>query len=148
MSSELTAALAVPPPTADASDAVRATLRPWTVDVAILMAAAAGIAHVVSTPTHWEWWRASGAFFAVIAVAQVGLAAALFLRRAGTRTLLVGIWSNVLVVAVYVASRLTALPGQPGQTAHHAPRAPGRSFLPARPEGVGAFDMFALLVEV
>jgi hypothetical protein len=59
-----------------------------------------------------------------------------------------GIWSNVLVVAVYVASRLSALPGQPGVTAHNSPKAPGRAFLPAQPEGVGAFDMFALVVEV
>ncbi|MEY4338524.1 MAG: hypothetical protein RLZ14_374, partial [Actinomycetota bacterium] len=49
---------------------------------------------------------------------------------------------------VYVASRLTPLPGQPGTTAHGAPRAPGRSFLPAQAEGVGSFDMFSLIVEL
>ncbi|MEN9644220.1 MAG: hypothetical protein RL238_889 [Actinomycetota bacterium] len=125
----------------------RAT-RSNTVDVAILMAAAAGLAHAFSTPTHWRWWQASGVFFALIAVAQLGLAAALFLNRTSTKVVLAGIWSNVVVVTVYVASRLVALPGQPGQTAHGAPKAPGRSFLPAAPEGVGAFDMFSLLVEL
>ena len=87
-------------------------------------------------------------FFAAIAVVQLGLAAALFFNRTSTKVVLAGIWSNVLVVSVYVASRLTALPGQPYVTAHHAPKAPGRSFLPPSPEGVGAFDMFSLVVEL
>ena len=125
-----------------------AVTRSNTVDIAILMAAAAGLAHAFSTSTHWRWWQASGVFFAVIAVAQLGLAAALFLNRTSTKVVLAGIWSNVVVVSVYVASRLVALPGQPGVTAHGAPKAPGRSFLPAAPEGVGAFDMFSLLVEL
>ena len=122
--------------------------RSLAVDAAILMAAAAGLAHAISIRTHWDWWRASGVFFVVITVAQLGLAAALFVQRVGARTLLAGIWSNVLVVSVYVASRLHALPGQPVTTAHHAPRAPGRSWLPAAPEGVGVFDMFSLILEL
>lgn len=137
MSSDVTAVAPVRP-------ATRSTL----VDAAVLMSAAAGVAHVISTPAHWEWWRASGVFFAVVAAAQLGLACALYFNRTGVKTVLAGIATNVVVVSVYVASRLTALPGQPGQTAHHAPRAPGRSFLPAAPEGVGPFDMFALLLEV
>jgi hypothetical protein len=124
------------------------TVRTLTNDLAILLAAAAGIAHLISTPTHWRWWQASGVFFAVLAVFQLGLAAALFLRRTGLPTLLTGIWGNVMVILVYVASRVTALPGQPDITAHHAPKAPGRSFLPAGPEGVGPFDMFSLVVEL
>jgi hypothetical protein len=87
-------------------------------------------------------------FFAVLVVFQLGLAVALFRRRTGLPTLLAGIWGNVLVIMVYVASRVTALPGQPATTAHHAPKAPGRAFLPARPEGIGPFDMFSLLVEL
>lgn len=125
-----------------------ATTRTATVDLAILLAAAAGIAHAVSTREHWRWWQASGVFFAIITVAQLALAIGLYLNRTGVRTVMVGIWSNVLVVAVYLASRLSALPGQPGVTAHNSPKAPGRAFLPAQPEGVGAFDMFALVVEV
>ena len=124
------------------------TVRTVTIDMAILMAAAAGVAHLISTPAHWRWWQASGVFFAIITACQLGLAAVLFLRRTGLPVLLFGIWSNVFVALVYVASRVTALPGQPATTAHHAPKAPGRAFLPARPEGIGPFDMFSLIVEL
>jgi hypothetical protein len=148
MSSDLAAALPTRTGGVAAAVAETAPTRSVAVDAAILMAAAAGLAHAISIRTHWDWWRASGVFFVVITAAQFGLAAALFVHRVGTRTLLAGIWSNVLVVSVYVASRLHALPGQPVTTAHHSPRAPGRSWLPAAPEGVGAFDMFALLVEL
>jgi hypothetical protein len=144
MSSDLsTMALAAP-----AAGAADARTRPLVHDVAILCAAAAGVAHGISTPEHFRWWQASGVFFGLLSVFQLGLAVALFLRRTSLRVLLAGIWGNVLVVAVYVASRLTALPGQPGQTAHGAPRAPGRAFLPARAEGIGPFDMFSLVVEL
>lgn len=125
-----------------------AATRSVAVDVAILLSAAAGIAHAISTPAHWRWWQASGVFFAVITAAQLALAVLLYFHRTGLKTVLFGIWTNVLVVSVYVASRLAALPGQPGKTAHNSPSAPGRALLPAQPEGVGAFDMFALLVEL
>ena len=125
-----------------------ARTRTLTVDAAILLAVGAGVAHLISIRTHWDWWQASGVFFALITVAQFALAAALAVHRTGVRTLLAGVWSNVLVVGVYVASRLVALPGQPVTTAHHAPKAPGRAFLPARPEGVGSFDLFALVLEL
>ena len=145
MSSDLsTMALAAP-----AASAAAARTRPLVQDVAILCSAAAGVAHGISTPEHFRWWQASGVFFAVLTVFQLGLAAALFLRRTSLRVLLAGIWGNVLVVAVYVASRLTPLPGQPGTTAHGAaPRAAGRSYLPPQAEGIGAFDMFSLVVEL
>lgn len=144
MSSDLST-MALAAPAADAR-----TVRPRTLvqDVAILCAAAAGVAHAISTPEHFRWWQASGIFFALLAVFQLGLAAVLFLQRSSLRVLLAGIWGNVLVAAVYVASRLTALPGQPGTGAHGAPRAPGRSYLPATAEGVGPFDMFSLVVEL
>lgn len=150
MSSDLTA-VAFPGRAGNATEVVATTTvatRTNTVDIAILMAAAAGLAHAFSTPTHWRWWQASGVFFALIAVAQLGLAVTLFLNRTSTKVVLAGIWSNVIVVSVYVTSRLVALPGQPGVTAHGAPKAAGRSFLPAAPEGVGAFDMFSLVVEL
>ena len=144
MSSDLsTMALAAP-----AAEAPTARTRPLVQDAAILCAAAAGVAHGISTPEHFRWWQASGVFFAVLTVFQLGLAAALLLHRSSLRVLLTGIWGNVLVVAVYVASRLTPLPGQPGTGAHGAPRAPGRSFLPATAEGIGPFDMFSLVVEL
>jgi len=149
MSSELTA-VAFPGRAGNATVVAgdSSASRSLTVDVAILMAAAAGIAHLISIRTHWNWWQASGAFFAVITAAQFALGVALFVKRTSLNVLLFGVWSNVLVVAVYVASRLHALPGQPVTTAHHSPRAPGRSWLPAAPEGVGAFDMFSLLLEL
>jgi hypothetical protein len=125
-----------------------ATVRTVTIDLAILLSAAAGIAHLISTPAHWRWWQASGVFFAVITAFQLGLAVVLFQRRTNLAVIVSGIVGNVLVALVYVASRVTALPGQPDITAHHAPKAPGRAFLPARPEGIGPFDMFSLIVEL
>ena len=98
---------------------------------------------------HLQWWFASGVFFVAMAAAQLALAAALYLQRTSRRVVLAGIVSNVVVVCVYVASRLTALPGQPVFTgSHHGPLTAGRPFLPPAPEGVGAFDLFALVVEV
>ncbi len=145
MSSEALGVAAAP---AERTARIHSTPRTLTVDLAILLATAAGLAHLLSTPEHWRWWQASGVFFGVLTVLQLGLAAALYLGRRGVVALMIGVWSNVTVVAVYVASRLSALPGQPVLTAHHSPKAPGRAFLPAQPEGVGAFDMFALVVEV
>jgi hypothetical protein len=98
---------------------------------------------------HLQWWFASGLFFIAMTIAQLGLAVALYLQRTSVRVLLAGIVSNLVVVCVYVASRLTALPGQPVTTgSHHGPLTPGRPFLPPTPEGVGACDLFALFVEV
>ncbi len=151
MSSDLTAVV-FPGRTGNTAGVTDVASTPATrsiaVDASILLAAAAGIAHGISTPTHWRWWQASGVFFGALTVAQLALALALYLNHTGVKTVLAGIWSNVLVVSVYVASRLAALPGQPAITAHHSPKAPGRAFLPAQPEGVGAFDMFALIVEL
>jgi hypothetical protein len=130
-------------------DVGRVRLGLTSLDVTILLAAAAGIAHAVSVPVHLRWWFTSGVFFIAMAVAQLGLAGALYLQRTSARVVLAGILSNVLVVCVYVASRLTALPGQPVFTgSHHGGLTPGRPFLPAAPEGVGPFDLFALIVEV
>jgi hypothetical protein len=119
------------------------------VDVGVLLASAAGLAHAISVPTHLRWWFASGLFFVAMAAAQLGLAALLVLNRTSARVLLSGIAGNVVVVCVYVVSRLTALPGQPVTSGgHHAVRSAGRAFLPAAPEGVGPFDLFALVVEL
>jgi hypothetical protein len=120
-----------------------------SLDLAILLAAAAGLAHAISVPVHLRWWLASGVFFIGMALAQLGLAAALFMQRTSPRVVLAGMVSNVVVVCVYVASRLVALPGQPVFTgAHHGGLTPGRPFLPPAPEGVGPFDVFALVVEL
>jgi hypothetical protein len=120
-----------------------------SLDLAILLAAAAGLAHAISVPVHLRWWLASGVFFVAMALAQLGLAAALFMQRTSTRVVLAGMVSNVVVVCVYVATRLVALPGQPVFTgSHHGGPTPGRPFLPPAPEGVGPFDLFALAVEL
>jgi hypothetical protein len=120
-----------------------------SLDLTILLAAAAGIAHAISVPVHLRWWLASGVFFIAMALAQLGLAGALLVQRTSPRVVLAGIVSNVVVVCVYVASRLVALPGQPVFTgSHHGALTPGRPFLPPAPEGVGPFDLFALVVEL
>jgi hypothetical protein len=120
-----------------------------SLDLAVLLAAAAGLAHAISVPVHLRWWYASGICFIVMAAAQFGVAGALYLQRTSPRLVLAGIGGNLAVVCVYVASRLVALPGQPVFAgSHHGALTPGRPFLPPAPEGVGPFDLFALVVEL
>ena len=122
--------------------------RSLATDVAICLSAAAALGHAVTTPDHIEWWRASGIFFAFLAVAQGWYAWHLFRNRATPWTLMAGIWGNVGVIVLYVVSRTRGLPGSPPIGAHGAPWAPGRAIIPGAVEGIGTLDVVVLVAEL
>ena len=73
--------------------------------------------HAYVTPDHFAEWWAMGAFFAVVACAQ--LASACFLAKRATRSVvLAAILGNALVIAIWVASRATDLSFGPHPEGH------------------------------
>lgn len=122
--------------------------RPLAVDVTIVCSVAAGLAHVVATPSHYRWWPTSGLFFAVLGVAQLTFAATLWRGWISTRLTLVGVWATVAVIIVYVASRTVGIPGTPPVAYHGGKWVAGRSILPDGEKYVGPLDVFTLVAEV
>ncbi len=99
---------------------------------AVFSLLAAGI-HLWVMPEHFEEWWGYGAFFLVSAVAQGAYGAAL-LRRPGRPLLLLGIWGNVSIVALYLATRTVGIP-------FFGPHA-------GEVEGVGVADLSATAAEL
>jgi steroid 5-alpha reductase family enzyme len=126
----------------------RAARRPIAVDIAIVASSAAGVAHLVAVPSHYTWWPASGAFFAILGVVQLVLAAALLRGWRSHRLVLAALWGTVGVVLLYVASRTVGLPMEPGVPFHGGRWAPGRSIVPDAEKYVGPLDVFTLLAEL
>ncbi|AHY46489.1 Hypothetical Protein RradSPS_1206 [Rubrobacter radiotolerans] len=93
---------------------------------------AAGI-HLWSAPEHFALWWAAGAFFLLAALAQ-GVGAVVLLRWPARPVLLVGIFGNLALIALYLASRTTGLP-LPGSRA-------------GTPEPARALDLACLAAEV
>ena len=137
---------------------VRSTRRAWADRLGIeqrqwpllVAAAASGLAtaiHAVLTPVHFRWWVPAGAFFLACTVVQVVLAAAL-LGAPSTRTLLAAVGTNLVVIAVYVVSRTSGIPGAPGIPAHGSRAGPGVAIIPGAVEKVGSNDLVALVAEI
>ena len=122
--------------------------RPIAVDIAIVASSAAGVAHLVAVPSHYTWWPASGAFFAILGVVQLVVAAALLRGWRSHRLVLVALWGTVGVVLLYVASRTVGLPMEPGVPFHGGRWAPGRSIVPDGEKYVGPLDLFTLVAEL
>ncbi len=77
--------------------------------VAAALALAAALIHVWVFPRHYAEWWGYGAFFLVVALAQVLLSDALLYRP--RRSLFVlGIAGNLAVIALYVATRTVGIP--------------------------------------
>jgi hypothetical protein len=128
--------------------AALAQRRPVAVDMAIVASSAAALAHVVATPSHYIWWPAAGVFFAVLGAAQL-IYAALLVRGYGNRTLvMVGIWSTVGVILLYVASRTVGIPMAPPVPFHGGHWVIGRSAIPNGAKHVGPLDVFTLVAEL
>lgn len=138
-------ALVVAPSVAHATDG--ADLRVAR-QVAIIAAAAAGLAHAVSTPDHWRWWRASGVLFALLTVVQCGLAYALWRRWKPSLVLAAGVVTNAAVVLLYVFSRTVGVPGAPPIYAHGGHGGAGRPIVPGAVESIGPFDLYTLAAEL
>lgn len=98
----------------------------------IALAAWAGTIHLEVAPEHFLEYEPFGAFFLALGLAQIGWAALVALRGP-SRRLLIASTANVLVVALWIASRTTGLPVGPDLGA---------------PEAVGFADSAATLGEV
>jgi hypothetical protein len=76
---------------------------------AAALSLAAALVHAWVIPEHFGEWWGYGAFFLVVAVAQVCLSDGL-LYRPRPRLFLAGIVGNLAVVALYVATRTVGIP--------------------------------------
>lgn len=122
--------------------------------VAMAWSAVAGALHLVVVPAHLEEAWYLGTFFLGVGAAQL-LLAVLVRRPLSPLALLAGIWGNVVVVALYVASRsvdLWFLPAT-GHGVEHLPVARGIGngvpILPGdRMEPIGALDLTCLVAEL
>jgi hypothetical protein len=121
--------------------------RQWPLAFAAAASCVAATIHAVLTVPHFRYWLPAGLFFLVCTVAQVVLCAAL-LGSARTATLLSAIGTNVVVIAVYVVSRTSGIPGAPGIPAHGSRPAPGVAIIPGAVEKVGSNDIVALVAEI
>lgn len=85
-------------------------------DAAVYAAAglslAAALGHLWETPGHFVLWWGYGAFFLTVALA-LGLFGVALLRWPGPRLYLAGIWANLAVLLVYLASRTWRVPFGP-----------------------------------
>lgn len=79
---------------------------------AVGLSLAAALGHLWETPGHFLLWWGYGAFFLVVALA-LGLFGVALLRWPGPRLYLVGIWANLAVLLVYLASRTWRVPFGP-----------------------------------
>lgn len=85
-------------------------------DVAVYAAAGLSLAtamgHLWATPDHFLMWWGYGAFFLAVSLAS-GLYGVALLRWPGRRLYLAGIWANLAVLLVYLASRTWRVPFGP-----------------------------------
>ncbi len=77
--------------------------------MAASLSVVAGLIHAWAMPGHYQEWWGYGAFFLVVAVAQVFLSDAL-LYRPGPRLFLAGVAGNLAVIALYVVTRTVGIP--------------------------------------
>ncbi len=102
--------------------------------VAALVSLYAGAIHLYAVGDHvGEWWGYP-AFFVAVGTAQI-LLAVMVLLRPGALTSVVGVLTNLAVVAVYVVSRTAGVPVGPVHSAH-------------RLEPAGTLDLAATAAEV
>ncbi len=123
---------------------------------AALGATMAGVAHLLAVPQHWDVSVPMSAFFIILGVAQLVLAAALRWRPPNS-VLIVTIAVHLVVMALYLASRTVDLPFVPphdaGHRVDHLPVAGGVGngipiYPGARVEPVGMLDVVCLGAEL
>lgn len=124
--------------------------------VAAVSAMVAGGIHLAVVPQHWASSWVISAFFLVLGLAQLGLAAA-FRWRLAAQVLAGAIVAHLGVIALYVASRTVDLPFVPphdvGHEVDHLPVVGGvGNGVPVYPgsriEPVGALDAACLVAEL
>lgn len=105
---------------------------PVAVGSAALLLAGAGAVHVAVVPDHLQEFAPFGVFFAVVGLAQLGLAAAVPVRP-GRRLVAVSAALQALLVLLWLASRTIGLPVGPE---------------PWAPEPIGVADVVCVALEV
>ena len=116
---------------------------------------AAGVIHLAVAPEHFREARVVGAFFVIVALAQLGLAL-LLLRGIGVKVLIAAVVAQVGIICLYVASRTVELPFVPAHGLHQSDHLPvagavgnGVPIFPgSRVEPVGVLDMACLVAEL
>lgn len=93
----------------------------------------AGIIHIWVMPGHYKEWWGYGAFFLVVAIAQVFLSDAL-LYRPRRPLFLAGIVGNLAVITLYVVTRTVGIP-------FFGPHA-------GEVEEMGVLDLLSIVVEI
>jgi hypothetical protein len=122
--------------------------RAISVDAAIVLSAAAALAHLVTTRDHYLWWPAAGIFFGILGVGQLGYSVLLVRSAKNDRVVVAGIWGTVAVILTYVASRTVGLPGTPPVPFHGTRWLAGQAMMPDGAKRVGPLDVFTLVAEV
>ena len=101
--------------------------------VAAVLSLVAGLIHAWAMPGHYREWWGYGAFFLVVAIAQVFLSDAL-LYRPRRRLFLAGVVGNLAVITIYVVTRTVGVP-------FFGPHA-------GEVEAMGAIDLLSIVVEL
>lgn len=101
--------------------------------IAAALSLVAGLIHAWAMPGHYREWWGYGAFFLVIAIAQVFLSDAL-LYRPRRRLFQVGAVGNLAVIALYIVTRTVGIP-------FFGPHA-------GEVEEMGALDLLSIVVEL
>lgn len=122
--------------------------RTIAVDAAIVLSAAAALAHLVAAPSHFTWWPASGVFFVALGAGQLAYSVLLWRGALASRVVLGGIWGTVAVILLYVTSRTVGLPLTPPVPFHGGRWVPGRSIIPDGAKYVGPLDVFTVIAEL
>ena len=100
---------------------------------AAVLSLVAGLIHAWAMPEHYKEWWGYGAFFLVVAIAQVFLSDALLYRPRG-RLFLAGVVGNLAVITLYVVTRTGGIP-------FFGPHA-------GEVEGMGVIDLVSIVVEL
>ena len=97
------------PGTAPASiDALRECIR-----IAAGLSLAVGVIHAIGTVDHFSHYWLYGVFFMLVTYGQVLWGIALWRDRASARTLAIGAYANLAIVAVWIVSRTIGIPFGP-----------------------------------
>jgi hypothetical protein len=97
-----------PDPRQAGGDALRECIR-----IAAGLSLAAGAVHAIATVDHFSHYWVYGVFFMLVTYGQVLWGVALWRNRASARTLTIGAYANLAIVAVWLGSRIVGIPFGP-----------------------------------
>jgi len=74
------------------------------------LSTAAGIIHLIVTPSHFEEWLGYGVFFLLAAIAQIGYAVVLMTNSSNPTLLWAGICGNGAIILLWLITRTVGIP--------------------------------------